>query len=273
MNNQGKYRRTGTVVRARRPVRAKKTSFALFKFFFLFLIGVIVLGGGILVISKGYTLLTHSDIAHWSVKSVQVSGVSGHMHRELLSKGQAYQDKRFTVGQSVALRGEIVKQYPMLKDVSVSRGLLSGKLKISAELRRPVAKFRLADGSVRLVDEDSVVYTDSDMPLLSEIPTVELVGSVPQRLQPDFVELVQDALKLDRKLKFDSLVFDLQHNTISMVLPDKSTVYFGSARLLKQKAQRASQMMAYAREHRLTPVKLNFDFFEDGKVFLTQASH
>ncbi len=273
MRNQIRYRRAGRVPAARRSSRTARGSFALFKVFLVLIVGGAVLAGAWLGISKGYALLTQTELTGWHVKSVVVDGVSGHMHNELLTHAQSKVGQAFPLEEAGKLREEISKNYPMLKKVSVTRGLLNGKLKISAQLREPVAQFQLPNQEVQYVDKDSVVYTDPSPTLRTLVPTVEITGPVPQRLQPDFVELVQATLKLDRKLKFTRLLFDLQRNTITLVLADKSIIRFGKADHLKQKARYATQVLDYARAHQLLPASLNFDFFEDGKIFLTQASH
>ena len=56
-------------------------------------------------------------------------------------------------------------------------------------------------------------------------------------------------------------------------MPDGSEIDFGKAVNLKKKAARAAQIIARSRGRYDKPYALNFDFFEDGKVFLTQKSH
>lgn len=229
--------------------------------------------GSYLAISKGYAVFKQSDIANWSVKKIDISGVTGLIGKEIAAQAATYQNKRFGMKDSIALRAEIVKKYPMLKDVSVTRGLFSGTLKISADMRAPVAQFKLPDHSVKYVDADSTVYSDPNPTLSQSVPVVEIVGDVPSKLKPDFIDLVQSTLKLDKKLNFETLRMNLTENTVTMVLPDKSILHFGRAEHLKQKAQRAAQIMAFAREHYTGPVTLNFAFFDEGKVFLTHSSH
>ena len=256
----------------KRVVRRKKGSSFFFKLIFLlFFLGICA--GVIWAAVKTYHLITSSQISDWHVKTVAVSGVTGGFNKELLALSVPYEGKPFAVKDAVALRGEIIKKYPMLKDVSVKRGLLSGKLKVSAEHRTPLAKFVLPDKSVKYIDPDSTVYSDPNPDLLHPVPFVELEGPAPEKLNKEFIDLVESTLKLGKELDFAFLRMNLTENTVKMYMPDGSEIDFGKAANLKKKAARAAQIIARSRGRYDKPYALNFDFFEDGKVFLTQKSH
>ena len=264
------YNRPSATLYKKRRVRTKKPSF-FFKFIFLLL----VLGGigwcGFMGARYGYYLIKDAQLTDWHVKSVSVSGVNGSIEKEMLAKAGALEGKPFSFTQAEALRNEFSQAYPMLKHITVVRGLLTGKLKISAKPREPVAQFILPDGSHKYIDPDSTVYADPAGP--QNTPRVQLVGTVPEKLQPSFVEMVQSVLKLKKSLPFEALQLNLQANTVVMHLPDDSIINFGSAKDLKAKVSRAAQIMDQARKKYKEPVTLNFEFFEQGKVFLTLSAH
>ena len=256
----------------KRVVRRRGSSF----FFKLFLVAVLVgvVGfGGWLALSKGYRMLVNSKLTDWHAKTIEISGVEGLLNKELASLAKPYEGKAFSVKDASALRAGIIKRYPMLKDVSVSRGLLSGKLTVSAAHREPIAKFVLPDGSVRYIDGDSTVYADPHPGLLTPVPFVELSGPVPEKLSPEFIDLVESTLKLNKELDFAFLQMDLKENTVKMHMPDGCVIDFGPAVQLKKKAALAAQILAFAHERYGTLEKLDFHFFNQGKVFLTQTSH
>ncbi len=264
------YHRPSATLYTRRRVRTKKPSF-FFKFFFCLLLLAGIGWCGFWGVRYGYHLIKDAQITDWHVKSVSVSGVDGAIKKELFAKAATFEGKPFSFNQAEALRKEFIKTYPMLKHVTVVRGLLSGKLKISAKPREPVAQFILPDGSRQYIDPDSTVYTDPQGPQAA--PQVQLVGPVPEKLQPSFVEMVQSVLKLKKSLPFESLQLNLQDNTVTMRLPGGSAIRFGAATDLKAKAARAAQIMDKARAKYDVPVTLNFEFFEYGKVFLTLSAH
>lgn len=266
------YRRPSAtlIVTRKRTTRRKKPSF-FFKFFcFLFVIAALS-WGGYWGVRYTYHTLKNAQITDWHVKSVAVSGLSGQREKEIFTTAASFEGKPFSMADADKLRAQLIRQYPMLTRVSVSRGLLSGKLKVSAQPRRPVAQFSLPDHSHKYVDEDSVVYADPQE--MQNVLRVDLIGPVPDQLQPSFVELVQSLLKLKKSLAFESLQFNVADNTVTMQLPDHSTIRFGQANHLKQKVQRAAEIMTLAREKYKMPVTLDFSFFEKGKVFLTQNAH
>ena len=179
--------------------------------------------------------------------------------------------KPFSIADADKLRQELIAKYPTLTKISVSRGLLSGKLKVSAKPRQPIAQFVLPDNSKKYIDEDSVVYIDPQE--VREVLQVELVGNVPAQLEPSFVDLIQSLLKLKKSLPFEALEFNVTNNTVTLDLPDKSVIRFGQAVRLKEKVRRAAQIMELSRKRYESPVTLDFSFFEKGKVFLTQMPH
>ena len=258
--------------RKKRVVRRKGSSFFFKLFLLLVLVGVVGCGGW-LALSKGYRLLVNSQITDWHAKTIQVSGVTGQLGKEIAALAEPHEGKAFSVKDAAALRDTVVKRYPMLKDVAVKRGLLSGKLTVSAAHRTPIAKFVLPDDSVRYIDEDSTVYPDPHPDLLSPVPFVELSGSVPQKLSPEFIDLVQSTLKLNKELDFAFLQMDLEKNTVKMHMPDGCIIDFGQAEQLKKKALVAARILAFSRERYGQLQKLDFQFFKYGKVFLTQTSH
>lgn len=258
------------MVTRKRTTRRKKPSFFFTFLFSLFLL--VAVGWGAFVGARyAYVTLKNAQIADWHVKSVTLSGISGQREKEIFARATALEGKPFSMADADKLQKELTVKYPMLADMSVSRGLLSGKLKISAHSRQPVAQFVLPDHSRKYIDEDSVIYADPQE--TSQPLKVELIGEVPAKLQPSFVELVQSLLKLKKTFPFESLEFNLTTNTVSLRLPDGSSVFFGPAEQLKAKVHRAAQIMELARAKYEGPVSLNFEFFEKGKVFLTQTAH
>ena len=263
---------TSSLGRKKRVVRRQGSSF-FFKFFLIAVLLLVVGCGGWLALSKGYRMLVNSQITDWHAKTISVTGVTGQINKEILALAKPYEGKPFSVKDAAALREAVVKRYPMLKEVSVRRGLLSGKLSISAFHREPIAKFVLPDESIRYIDGDSTVYSDPNPNLLQPVPFVELSGPIPEKLSPEFIDLVQSTLKLNKELDFAFLQMDLKNNTVQMHMPDGCVIDFGKAVRLKRKANVAAQILAYSHDRYGELKKLDFQFFEQGKVFLTQTSH
>lgn len=270
MRKYGYKRSSATLMVRKRPTRRKKPSF-FFKFIFSFLLVICVIGGAAFGLRYAYYTLKEAQITDWHVKSVSLNGLSGTIEKEIFTRVATLEGKPFTTADADKLRQELITKYPKLTKVSVSRGLLSGKLKVSAQPRQPIAQFVLPDNSRKYIDEESVVYIDPQE--TRDVLHVELVGEAPAQLEPSFVELVQSLLKLKKSLPFESLKFNVTNNTVTLDLPDQSVIRFGQAVRLKEKVRRAAQIMAVARQKYTNPVELDFTFFEKGKVFLTQTPH
>ena len=252
----------------KRVVRRQKGSSFFFRFVMLLLLAGVLLGVG-WTLTRSYQWFVQTRPATWKPKQIEVTGITGDFYKKIVEVASPHQNQPFSVKDAVALREEILTKYPMLKKVSVKRGLFKGTLTIAVERRTPVAKFVLPDGSLKYIDAQSVIYTDPAPDTLAAIPSIELEGEIPERLNPELVELVQSTLKLKKALEFSALQMNLAHNTIKLFTPDGCEIDFGQAADLKKKAVRAAQIMAFAREKYPRPFVLNFAFFEVGKVFLT----
>lgn len=266
------YRPSASSLGKKRNLRKKRSALPFVKIILLLtalaLIGLAVY----LAVSKGYAAFSASKISRWQPSAVAVSGVEGALAKEVGELASLRLNKPFSVKDAAILREEFAKKYPQLRKVSVRRGLVSGKLSISMQRRTPLAKFIQADGQDRFIDSDATVYADPAPDALQNIPFVEVAGKVPEKLSEEFVELLQSTLSLGKDLNFSFLRFDLNHNTVKMFMPDGCVVDFGSAENLKKKAARAATIIIHSRERYKHPLTLDFSFFEEGKVFLTQTA-
>lgn len=265
MKKYDQYRPSSFITK--RTPRRRKNSL---KPVILLLFSLFILVAAYVGLSKGYAVYASSDLSNWKPKEVILTGNPGRDEKALMHLAQNRVGKPFTLKQAAQLRAEIMKKYPMFRQVEVNRGLFSGTLKIAVTRREPVAKFVLPNGRIRFIDSDSTVYADPAPELEDPIPFVEFEGDVPEKLSSEVVDLVQNTLKLKKDLAFDFLRFNLSKNLVSMHMPDGSIIEFGPALHLKEKSRRAAQIMDWCRKHNQVPQRLDFRFFEDGQVFLTQ---
>lgn len=267
------YRPPASSLGKKKRVVRKRKSFFFFKPALTVILFSVLAFAVYFVCSTGYKLITSSQISNWQVKTVKVKGITGAIGKEILTSANSFQGNSFSLKDAAEFRNLIVQKYPMLREVEVSRGLLSGELTVSAKRRTPVAKFVLPNKTVKYIDSDSTVYADPNPDVLSSIPFVELEGDVPEKISSEFVDLVERTLKLEKDLSFAFLRMDLKKNTVKMYMPDGCVIDFGTANYLKKKADRAAQIIALERNNDVHPYELNFKFFENGKVFLTQLPH
>lgn len=266
------YRPSAATLGRKKKIR-KKFSLSFLKPFFFFLVFAVLCLAAYVGASKAYAAFSASRLGSWKPSAASVSGVEGVLAKELQAAAKQRIDTVFSAQDAAALRAVLAQKYPQLRRVSVRRGLLSGKLKISAQRRSPVAKFVLPDQSVRYIDQDSTIYVDPNPDPLHPVPFVELEGRIPAQLGEEFVDLVQSALRLKDQLDFAFLRFNVDKDTVRMHLPDGCIINFGPARQLRQKARRAAQIEAVAKKHFTHPHELDFTYFDDGKVFLRQMAH
>ncbi len=260
LGRKKKYRRTSSV--------------SFFKPLVFFLIFAILCFAAYAGVSKAYKAFSASRLGTWQADGATVSGADGELAKELQAAANKKLGQNFSVSDAVDFQAQLAKKYPQLRDVSVKRGLLSGKLKVSVKRREPIAKFLLPGGAVRFVDEDSTVYADPNPDPLLSVPFVELQGTVPDNLGTEFVDLIQSAVKLKKHLDFAFLRFNTDKNTVRLYLPNDTVILFGKAQNLRAKARRAAQIEAvFAQRGLPVPHELDFTYFDDGKVFLRQTGY
>ena len=264
-------RPTISLRKAKRTARRKTGTRFFLKLFILLALLAATLGGGYWGGSRLYRTLRQIHVEGWRVKTIAIVGVEGELLQKLSALAAPYQHQTFSIKQAVSLRETILHRYPMLTGVSVKRRLLTGKLLISARRRVPLARFVRPDGSVYYIDTDSTIYADPH-PDKTDIPLVELVGEIPDKLNAEFVGLVENTLKLHKELHFAFLRLNVADNTVRMRLADGAEIDFGKASYLRQKVDRAAQVVTWARKKYTGPFTLDFQFFENGKVFLTQKA-
>lgn len=268
-----KYNTYYPAVRASKTKKIrKKPSFSFLKPILLFVIFVAICAGTYVLAKKTYHAVAASQLGTWTPSTATVSGADGTLAKELYAAVEEKLNKPFSTRDAVQLQRQLVRAYPQLRHVSVKRGLLTSKVKVTVKRRVPVAQFYVSDGSIRFIDEDGSIYEDKKPDPLRTISTVAFKGTIPTQLNQELVDLIESTLKLKSQLEYASLQFDLTNNTVEMVLPDQCKIYFGQAKNLRQKARRAAQIEELARETAPHPHVLDFTYFDDGKVFLRQVS-
>jgi len=266
------YRPSASSLGRKKKIR-KKPSLSFFKSIAFFFVFIGLCFAAYVGVSKAYQVFFSSRLSHWQPSAVVIDGVDGVLVKQIQTETNDLLNKEFSVSKAVSLQSRLSKKYPQLRQISVKRGLLSGKLKITAKRRKPVAKFLLPDKSIRFIDQDSTVYSDPNPDPLSTVPYVELAGMVPDNLGEEFVDLVESSLKLKDQLDFAFLHFDPSKDTVRMHMPDGCVINFGPAKKLRQKARRAAQIEKIAKKGYPHPHELDFTYFDDGKVFLRQTAH
>jgi len=271
MRKYGYKRPSATLyVRKRRTVRPKQPSF-FFKFLVRFFLFIFVAGGLFLGGRYVWHLVAQAQLTNWHIKSVAVAGIDGPRQQEIAKQAATFVGNPFSYADAQRLEKQIAQAYPMFKEVDVSRGVFSGKLKITIQPRQAVARFVLPDHSYKYLDDTSTVYDDASGP--QGLLQIELEGEVPDKLPASLVEWVEDIIKLKKSLPFEALQLTVPSATVTMHLTDQSIIRFGSADHLKEKAARAVEIMSSAKTAYQAPFVLDFTYFEQGKVFLTHSSH
>ncbi len=264
------YYRSAASVGKKRKIR-KTAAVSFFKYITLFFVFLLLCAGLYGLARRGYAAWSASRMGNWQPTAAAVSGADGILSKELLDVAQRKLKVPFSAQDALQLQTELKQHYPQLRQIRVQRGLLSGKLKISVKRRIPVARLT-QKGKLQFMDEDGTLYSDPHPDPLLTVPAIELQGNTPENLGEEFAGFVRSVLKLKDQLEFTALQFNLQTDTVTMLLPDGSRMSFGPAKQLRQKARRAAQIRALAQKTQSQPYELDFTYFDEGKVFLRQKA-
>ena len=275
MRKYNRYHSATVPLAARkRPLRRKKRSYFFFRFFLLAMLAGIIGTGVWLGLSKVYEAVSQAHIVKWQAKIVEVSGVEGPLLEQISAVVKPYQGTAFSSAQAGVLRTQLQTEFPMLAQVSVERGLLSGKLKVGVSPHTPVAALYMPDKAVKYLSRNQVIYEDTEALCVSgDLVRVDITGDAAEQAPDRFAEEVYGVIKLREKLLFSALQLDLTTDTLSMTLPDKSEINLGPVARVKEKISRAAEIIGQVKAQDGGPVRLDFTFFEYGQVFLTQKTH
>ena len=224
-------------------------------------------------LTKGSRYLLQAARTHWPVRHIITQNIPEEFRTPLTALAQPYENQPFTKQEALSLRKQIEQNYPMLTQIRLKRSLFSGKLTVSAVRRSPIAQLIFPDKNTNYIDLDGFIYSDPSLQVTTSLPRVELEGKLPSASHTELADLIQGVLTLQEDLPFSFLRMDVTHNTVVLYMPDGCRIDFGPAQHLKQKAERAAQLMTLARGKYASPFMLNFQFYEEGKVFLAQQPH
>ena len=220
---------------------------------------------------RAYAGWTASRLGTWKPKAVSLSGAEGNFAKELQNLTAPYLEKPFAVSDAVTLQNQLLAKYPQLRQVRVKRGLFSGRLNISIKYRSPVAQLAGEGPVAHLIDQDGTLYADVTPDPLRTLPRVDIDGENLSPVPQEWVQLIEYAWKNKNSLEIEKIIFHTDSNEVDLYLSDGTKIYFGAVTHSKEKLRRAMQILSKQTPDS-APYRLDFKYFDEGKVFLRQKA-
>ncbi|MDR0292289.1 MAG: cell division protein FtsQ/DivIB [Elusimicrobium sp.] len=207
----------------------------------------------------------------WQFKTVEVKGLAGKDLAALAAAVPFEPGQKITLAAAAELQKNLEKKFPHLKNITVKRGLFTGKLRISAAPRVPAAELVTVNAQKMMVDDGGVVYpAATDIPQ-GVYPLVMISGQVtntPEKVSKEIVQLISALNAFKKDIDFSSVNINQDGTETRVILKDATVVNFGGPEDLAEKAKLAPKMLEYARTRGLKPHEIDLSFYSYNKVYL-----
>ena len=168
---------------------------------------------------------------------------------------------------TVAVQKLLKTNLKELRKVVVWRNYFNGNLNIKIKKHIPFALIKTGNKTY-LLGENGMVFPDDKSPENEHLFKVKALGQIKDDLLPkELVELIK-VLKAEQSIGFEEISLNMENNTFSLVLKDGRAEMGGFkdgpskisylARVLRESGKRGFK----------TPFEINFDYFNDGKIYL-----
>jgi cell division septal protein FtsQ len=262
------------------PVSGRKARAALLKKI-LFVTGaaaVLVLAAlGINKLSAVLFDLGGPEWAKWRIKEIKITGATPEARYEVLKHVGFDAGDHISMRDAANLEDMLKADLKQFSLVSVRRGLFDGRLKIKVRKHAPIARIITEDKTFLLAPSGVFFTDDGHGDAAALLPVYVRDGKKSDFLPQELVKLIK-ALGADgfggaQIPQVSAAALDMDAGTFSLQLGESAAFAdMGVFADYARKSARLAQVMRAARARGLRqPYDINFNYFEDGKIYLKQA--
>lgn len=233
----------------------------------------LVLYGGFRVV-RFAGALRPVNIFAFNMKNFEVRAssdvVSGAIS-EMLEPGRG---RRFSAADAERLELVLRERFPSLSRVEVRRSLIGGRVTVQADPEPLVAKVRLKGGRDFYLAENGRLLKETYGPLPSDEFTAEI--HVEPKERPAALAGFLKEFKLagpEFASRPVSLVCRGADGPCSVKLENSAEVFWGGFEFTRTKIARLNEVLEDAAKKIKGPLKVDFRYFSDGKVFVSKAGN
>ncbi len=240
------------------------------KIIFLLLLPFIAVGlyfGVTAAAGWAHTLKTPSWL-EWRLKTVKIAAPS--------QEGAAAAAKFINLQAGTPLkRAQVIMLEDMLREnlkemekITVRRNFFNGELKISLKPRVPLAKLN-QNGRALFIDGFGTIFPMESAPPASDILVLNVNGEIKDDLLPQELVKLLKALNAARALGFNEITVDAAKHVFTFTTLRGARVYIGGFEGAERKLALVGDMLGAASRKKISPpYEINFNYFDDGKVYL-----
>ena len=208
----------------------------------------------------------------WQFKTVEIKGPAGEDLSAVAAAVPFEPGRKITQADADGLQKNLEKKFPYLKNFTVKRGLFSGKLRISAAQRTPVAELVSVSARKMLIDDGGVVYPAAyDVPY-GAYPVVMISGqtvNTPEKVSKEIVQLISELNVLKKDIDFSSVSISQDGAESRVILADQTVINFGGPDNMAKKAKLAPKILDYGKTRGVKPpFEIDLSFYSYGKVYI-----
>lgn len=207
----------------------------------------------------------------FTLKSAAVKSPSEDISAEISRRMARRLGGSFSSGDARAFAADIKQSYPALSLVEVDRNFMNGRVFVRAESERVVAKVRLNGGDNFYLSESGRLLGECYGAAPSDIFETDLYAAP----GAGFAPLAGFLKELGTMVpEFSSRPVKLEYRgdtgSCRLTLENSAEVNWGDFGFTKTKISRLNEVLADAARKIKGPLKVDFRYFRDGKVFVSK---
>ena len=227
----------------------------------------------------------------FTAKSLSVDSPSEEISAEISRRMAGKLGGAFSSGTAETFADDLKKSYPALSRVEVKRNFVNGRVSVRAESENVVAKVRLNGENIFYLSESGRLLAEHYGPEPADIFETDVypgaaeeaaapgsVGSVPGKGGRPVLAPLADFLKELKALapEFSSRPVKLEYRGLAascrLTLENSAEVLWGGFEFTKSKVLRLNEVLPDAALKIKGPLKVDFRYFSDGKVFVSKLT-
>lgn len=219
-----------------------------------------------------------SEIFAFTLKAADVKSPSAAVSADVFALLKPKMGRRFSGADAENLERTLRARYPALRRAEVRRGLVGGRVTVTAESEPVVAKVRLmpshgAAGDFYLAEDGRLLGETCGAPPADSFETAVYAepGDVLASLAVFLKEL--KALKEEFSSRPVSLRYRRPEGVCQLTLENDTEVFWGEFGFTRSKVARLNEVLGDAARKISGPLKVDLRYFRDGKVFVSKNAN
>ena len=207
----------------------------------------------------------------FTLKSVSATSPSEDISAEISNRMSRYQGKTFSSGDAQIFVAALKRSYPALSRVEVDRSFVNGRVSVRAESERVIAKVKFNGGDNYYLSENGRLLDEYYCAAPADIFETDLYAAPGADLKSlagfltELIVMVPEFSSRPVKLEYRG---DTQ--SCRLTLENSAEILWGEFEFTRAKISRLNEVLADAARKIKGPLKVDFRYFNDGKVFVSK---